>query len=107
VADSGSALVRSCFLQRDKLLATTSGILAGDERLVTRLRREPMFRALLWTSDLSRSKQLCGICYWNVGTKFPCLAYDSQSSAELACRAEAHDRWLDGIRATVCLKEAR
>ena len=103
VADSIRAGANLVSFSGDKLLGgPQAGILAGDRELVTRLRRNPMFRALrldkLIYQALETTLRNLSLERWD---QIPALHMISQSSAELRARAERITGWLDGIRATV------
>jgi L-seryl-tRNA(Ser) seleniumtransferase len=100
VADSLRAGVSLVSFSGDKLLGgPQAGILAGDRRLITRLRRNPMFRALrldkLIYQALETTLRNLLLERWD---QIPALRMISQSSQELRIRAEAFARRLSGIR---------
>ncbi|HEV2689564.1 MAG TPA: L-seryl-tRNA(Sec) selenium transferase [Bryobacteraceae bacterium] len=87
----------------DKLLGgPQAGILAGQRILVTRLRRNPMFRALrldkLIYQALETTLRNLLLERWN---QIPALQMISFSSEELRARAERLAARLDGIRTSV------
>jgi L-seryl-tRNA(Ser) seleniumtransferase len=103
VADSIRAGANLVSFSGDKLLGgPQAGILAGDRELVTRLRRNPMFRALrldkLIYQALETTLRNLLLERWD---QIPTLRMISQSSAELRARAERLTGGMDGIRATV------
>jgi L-seryl-tRNA(Ser) seleniumtransferase len=103
VADSIRAGANLVSFSGDKLLGgPQAGILAGDRALMTRLRRNPMFRALrldkLIYQALETTLRNLLLEHWD---QIPALRMISQSSAELRARAERMTGWMDGIRATV------
>jgi L-seryl-tRNA(Ser) seleniumtransferase len=100
VADSLRAGVSLVSFSGDKLLGgPQAGILAGDRRLITRLRRNPMFRALrldkLIYQALETTLRNLLLERWD---QIPALRMISQSSQELRIRAEAFARRLSGVR---------
>ena len=100
VADSLRAGVSLVSFSGDKLLGgPQAGILAGDRQLITRLRRNPMFRALrldkLIYQALETTLRNLLLERWD---QIPALRMISQSSQELRIRAEAFARRLSGIR---------
>jgi len=103
VADSVRAGANLVSFSGDKLLGgPQAGILAGDRELVTRLRRNPMFRALrldkLIYQALETTLRNLLLERWD---QIPALRMISQSADELRTRAERMAKRLDGIRATV------
>ncbi|HLK19513.1 MAG TPA: L-seryl-tRNA(Sec) selenium transferase [Bryobacteraceae bacterium] len=87
----------------DKLLGgPQAGILAGDPRLVTRLRRNPMFRALrldkLIYQSLETTLRHVLLERWD---QIPILRMISISADELRTRAERFAARLDGVSAEV------
>jgi len=99
VADSIRAGASLISFSGDKLLGgPQAGILAGDHRLVTRLRRNPMFRALrldkLIYQSLETTLRNILLERWH---EIPALAMIRQTSAELRARAEHFRTSLDGI----------
>jgi L-seryl-tRNA(Ser) seleniumtransferase len=87
----------------DKLLGgPQAGILAGDAKLVARLRRNPMFRALrldkLIYQALETTLRNLVLERWD---QIPALRMISQSSAELLARSERLVGHLDGLGASV------
>ncbi|HXA67192.1 MAG TPA: L-seryl-tRNA(Sec) selenium transferase [Bryobacteraceae bacterium] len=100
VGDSLSAGVSLVSFSGDKLLGgPQAGILAGDRRLITRLRRNPMFRALrldkLIYQALETTLRNLLLERWD---QIPALRMIAQSSHELRTRAEAFAHRLSGIR---------
>jgi L-seryl-tRNA(Ser) seleniumtransferase len=103
VADSIRAGANLVSFSGDKLLGgPQAGILAGDRAVVTRLRRNPMFRALrldkLIYQALETTLRNLLLERWD---RIPALRMISQSSAELRHRAERVRGWLDGVRSTI------
>jgi L-seryl-tRNA(Ser) seleniumtransferase len=103
VADSLRAGVSLVSFSGDKLLGgPQAGVLAGDRRLITRLRRNPMFRALrldkLIYQALETTLRNLLLERWD---QIPVLRMISQSSQELRIRAEAFARRLSGIRSEI------
>jgi L-seryl-tRNA(Ser) seleniumtransferase len=103
VADSIRAGVNLVSFSGDKLLGgPQAGILAGDADLVTRLRRNPMFRALrldkLIYQALETTLRNLVFEHWD---RIPALRMISQSSEELRARSERMLGRLDGLRASV------
>ena len=103
VADSLRAGVSLVSFSGDKLLGgPQAGILAGDHRLITRLRRNPMFRALrldkLIYQALETTLRNLLLERWD---QIPALRMISQSGQELRIRAEAFVRRLSGIRSEI------
>jgi L-seryl-tRNA(Ser) seleniumtransferase len=103
VADSIRAGANLVSFSGDKLLGgPQAGILAGDRALVTRLRRNPMFRALrldkLIYQALETTLRNLLLERWD---QIPALRMISQSADELRVRAEGLARRLDGIRNAV------
>jgi len=87
----------------DKLLGgPQAGILAGDKELVSRLRRNPMFRALrldkLIYQALETTLRNLLLERWD---RIPALRMISMPSAELRTRANRVAGQLDGIRVEV------
>ena len=87
----------------DKLLGgPQAGILAGDQRLVTRLRRNPMFRALrldkLIYQALETTLRNLLLERWD---QIPALRMISLSSEELRARVQSLATRLDGLSAQV------
>ena len=100
VADSLRAGVNLVSFSGDKLLGgPQAGILAGDRPLITRLRRNPMFRALrldkLIYQALETTLRNLVLERWD---QIPTLRMISQSSEELFTRTEAFARRLSGLR---------
>jgi L-seryl-tRNA(Ser) seleniumtransferase len=103
VADSIQAGVNLVSFSGDKLLGgPQAGVLAGDRQLVTRLRRNPMFRALrldkLIYQALETTLRNLLLERWD---RVPALRMISTPSDELRARAERFAVGLDGIRANV------
>jgi L-seryl-tRNA(Ser) seleniumtransferase len=103
VGDSLRAGVSLVSFSGDKLLGgPQAGILAGDRRLITRLRRNPMFRALrldkLIYQALETTLRNLLLERWD---QIPALRMISQSSQTLRTRAEAFARRLSGIRTEI------
>jgi len=103
VGDSIRAGVNLVSFSGDKLLGgPQAGILAGDAGLVSRLRRNPMFRALrldkMIYQALETTLRLLVLERWD---QIPALRMISQSSAGLRVRAERFCGRLDGVRAEV------
>jgi L-seryl-tRNA(Ser) seleniumtransferase len=97
VGDSLSAGVNLVTFSGDKLLGgPQAGILAGDEALIQRLRRNPMYRALrldkLITQSLETTLRLLLLERW---TQIPALAMISLPAGEVRTRAV---RLLEGMR---------
>ncbi len=103
VADSIRAGANLVSFSGDKLLGgPQAGILAGDAELVTRLRRNPMFRALrvdkMIYQALETTLRLLVLERWD---QIPALRMISQSSDALRARSEGLLARLDGVRAEV------
>jgi L-seryl-tRNA(Ser) seleniumtransferase len=103
VADSIRAGVNLVSFSGDKLLGgPQAGILAGDAALVTRLRRNPMFRALrvdkMIYQALETTLRLLVLERWD---QIPALRMISQSSEALRGRSEGLLSRLQGVRAEV------
>jgi L-seryl-tRNA(Ser) seleniumtransferase len=103
VADSLRGGVSLVSFSGDKLLGgPQAGVLAGERRLITRLRRNPMFRALrldkLIYQALETTLRNLLLERWD---QIPALRMISQSSQELRIRAEAFARRLSGIRSEI------
>ncbi len=103
VAESIRAGVNLVSFSGDKLLGgPQAGILAGDAALITRLRRNPMFRALrldkLIYQALETTLRNLVLERWD---QVPALRMISQSSEQLRARSENMLRRLDGLRASV------
>jgi L-seryl-tRNA(Ser) seleniumtransferase len=103
VADSVRAGISLVSFSGDKLLGgPQAGIIAGEPRLVTRLRRNPMFRALrldkLIYQALETTLRNLLLERWD---QIPALRMISQSSHELRCRSEAFTSRLSGIRTEI------
>ena len=103
VSDSIRAGASLVSFSGDKLLGgPQAGILAGDRRLITRLRRNPMFRALrldkLIYQALETTLRNLVLERWD---QIPALRMISQSSQELRARAESFARRLSGLRTEV------
>ena len=103
VGDSLRAGVSLISFSGDKLLGgPQAGILAGERRLVTRLRRNPMFRALrldkLIYQALETTLRSLLLERWD---QIPALRMIAQSPHELRTRAEAFARRLSGARAQI------
>jgi L-seryl-tRNA(Ser) seleniumtransferase len=103
VADSIRAGVNLVSFSGDKLLGgPQAGILAGDAELVTRLRRNPMFRALrvdkMIYQALETTLRLLVLERWD---QIPALRMIAQSSEALRARSESVLSRLRGVRAEV------
>jgi L-seryl-tRNA(Ser) seleniumtransferase len=103
VGDSLRAGVNLVSFSGDKLLGgPQAGILAGDRRLVTRLRRNPMFRALrldkLIYQALETTLRNLLLERWD---QIPALRMISQSTHELRTRAEAFAQRLRAVRTEI------
>ena len=103
VGDSLRAGVNLVSFSGDKLLGgPQAGILAGEQRLITRLRCNPMFRALrldkLIYQALETTLRNLVLERWD---QIPALRMISQSSQELLSRAEAFARRLSGLRVEI------
>jgi len=100
VADSIRAGVNLVSFSGDKLLGgPQAGILAGDRELITRLRRNPMFRALrldkLIYQALETTLRNLLLERWD---QIPALRMISQSRDELRARSERFSQHFDGVR---------
>jgi L-seryl-tRNA(Ser) seleniumtransferase len=87
----------------DKLLGgPQAGILAGERRLITRLRRNPMFRALrldkLIYQALETTLRNLLLERWD---QIPALRMISQSTQELRTRAESFAERLRAVRTEI------
>ena len=103
VGDSLRAGVSLVSFSGDKLLGgPQAGILAGDRRLIARLRRNPMFRALrldkLIYQALETTLRNLLLEHWD---QIPALRMIAQSPHELRTRAEAFAGRLCGIHSEV------
>jgi len=103
VSDSLRAGVNLVSFSGDKLLGgPQAGILAGDVQLVTRLRRNPMFRALrldkLIYQALETTLRNLVLERWD---QVPALGMISQSGEELRERSRVFHARLDAVRAEV------
>ena len=103
VSDSIRAGANLVSFSGDKLLGgPQAGILAGDRPLITRLRRNPMFRALrldkLIYQALETTLRNLLLERWD---QVPALRMISQSAEELRARSEHCVGRLDGLRAEV------
>jgi L-seryl-tRNA(Ser) seleniumtransferase len=103
VGDSLRAGVNLVSFSGDKLLGgPQAGILAGDRRLITRLRRNPMFRALrldkLIYQALETTLRNLLLERWD---QIPALRMISQSTQELRTRAEAFAQRLRAVRTEI------
>ena len=103
VSDSIRAGVNLVSFSGDKLLGgPQAGILAGDPELVTRLRRNPLFRALrldkLIYQALETTLRNLVLERWD---QIPAIAMIRQSSGELRARSHQFLSRLDGIRASL------
>ena len=103
VADSIRAGVNLVSFSGDKLLGgPQAGILAGDAALITRLRRNPMFRALrldkLIYQALETTLRNLVLERWD---QIPALRMIAQSSEELRARSQKLVGRLNGLRASV------
>src|SRR5271165_594540 len=103
VADSIRAGANLVSFSGDKLLGgPQAGILAGDAELVTRLRRNPMFRALrvdkMIYQALETTLRFLVLERWD---QIPALRMISESSEALRARSEGLLSRLSGVRAEV------
>jgi L-seryl-tRNA(Ser) seleniumtransferase len=103
VGDSLRAGVNLVSFSGDKLLGgPQAGILAGDAKLVARLRRNPMFRALrldkMIYQALETTLRHLVLERWD---QIPALRMIALSSEELLARSERLCRELSGLRAEV------
>jgi L-seryl-tRNA(Ser) seleniumtransferase len=103
VADSLKAGVDLVSFSGDKLLGgPQAGILAGKNEIVTRLRRNPLFRALrldkLIYLALENTLRSIVLERWE---EVPALAMIRQSAAAVRARAEALTARVPGLRAAV------
>jgi L-seryl-tRNA(Ser) seleniumtransferase len=103
VGDSLRAGVNLVSFSGDKLLGgPQAGILAGERRLITRLRRNPMFRALrldkLIYQALETTLRNLLLERWD---QIPALRMIAQSNQELQIRAEGFALRLRGVRAEI------
>jgi len=103
VGDSLRAGVNLVSFSGDKLLGgPQAGILAGDRQLITRLRRNPMFRALrldkLIYQALETTLRNLLLERWD---QIPALRMISQSTQELRTRAEAFAQRLRAVRTEI------
>jgi L-seryl-tRNA(Ser) seleniumtransferase len=103
VSDSLKAGADLVSFSGDKLLGgPQAGILAGREELVTRLRRNPLFRALrldkLIIQSLENTLRSLLLERWD---EVPALAMIRQSAAAVRARAEAIVARVPGLRAEV------
>jgi L-seryl-tRNA(Ser) seleniumtransferase len=103
VGDSLQAGVSLVSFSGDKLLGgPQAGILAGDRRLITRLRRNPMFRALrldkLIYQALETTLRNLLLERWD---QIPALRMIAQSSEQLRTRAEAFAQRLASVRTEI------
>jgi L-seryl-tRNA(Ser) seleniumtransferase len=103
VGDSLRAGVSLVSFSGDKLLGgPQAGILAGERRLITRLRRNPMFRALrldkLIYQALETTLRNLLLERWD---QIPALRMISQSTQELRTRAEAFAQRLRAVRTEI------
>jgi len=103
VGDSLRAGASLVSFSGDKLLGgPQAGILAGERRLITRLRRNPMFRALrldkLIYQALETTLRSLLLERWD---EIPALRMISQSSQQLRARAESFTGRLSGIRSEI------
>jgi len=103
VADSLRAGVSLVSFSGDKLLGgPQAGILAGDPQLITRLRRNPMFRALrldkLIYQALETTLRNLLLERWD---QIPALRMISTSPEELRARSERFAQKLQGLRVEV------
>jgi L-seryl-tRNA(Ser) seleniumtransferase len=103
VADSLRAGVNLVSFSGDKLLGgPQAGILAGDPELISRLRRNPLFRALrldkLIYQGLETTLRNLVLERWD---QIPALRMIRQSSDELRARSQEFLSRLDGIRASL------
>jgi L-seryl-tRNA(Ser) seleniumtransferase len=103
VSDSVRAGVNLVSFSGDKLLGgPQAGILAGDRRMIERLRRNPMFRALrldkLIYQVLETTLKNLLLERWD---QIPALAMISASAVDLRARAERVAGMLGGVRSEV------
>ena len=103
VSDSIRAGVNLVSFSGDKLLGgPQAGILVGDPRLIERLRRHPMFRALrldkLIYQALETTLRNLLLERWD---QIPALAMISTSAEDLRARAQRVAAMLDGVRSEV------
>jgi L-seryl-tRNA(Ser) seleniumtransferase len=103
VGDSLRAGVSLVSFSGDKLLGgPQAGILAGERQLITRLRRNPMFRALrldkLIYQALETTLRNLLLERWD---QIPALWMISQSGQRLRTRAEGFARRLSGLRTEI------
>jgi len=103
VGDSLRAGVSLVSFSGDKLLGgPQAGILAGERRLITRLRRNPMFRALrldkLIYQALEATLRNLLLERWD---QIPALMMISQSTQELRTRAESFAQRLRAVRTEI------
>ena len=103
VTDSIRAGVSLVSFSGDKLLGgPQAGILAGDRRLVTRLRRNPMFRALrldkLIYQALEATLRSLLLERWD---EIPALHMIAQSSEQLRLRAQCFAERLEDLRVEI------
>ncbi len=103
VSDSLQAGVSLVSFSGDKLLGgPQAGLLAGEAKLVARLRRNPMFRALrldkLIYQALETTLRDILLERWD---QIPALRMISMTADDLRARAERFAAALDGVRASV------
>jgi L-seryl-tRNA(Ser) seleniumtransferase len=103
VADSLRAGVNLVSFSGDKLLGgPQAGILAGEPKLLARMRRNPIFRALrldkLIYQALETTLRNLLLERWD---RIPALRMISQSSEELRARSEQLKSRLNGVRAEI------
>jgi L-seryl-tRNA(Ser) seleniumtransferase len=103
VGDSLRTGVSLVSFSGDKLLGgPQAGILAGERRLITRLRRNPMFRALrldkLIYQALETTLRNLLLERWD---QIPALRMIAQSADQLRARAEVFAHRLSGIRTEI------
>jgi len=103
VGDSLRAGVSLVSFSGDKLLGgPQAGILAGERRLITRLRRNPMFRALrldkLIYQALETTLRNLLLERWD---QIPALRMISRSAQELRTRAESFAQRLPALRTEI------
>ncbi|HTR38011.1 MAG TPA: L-seryl-tRNA(Sec) selenium transferase [Bryobacteraceae bacterium] len=108
VSDSLRSGINLVSFSGDKLLGgPQAGILAGDAKLVARLRRNPMFRALrldkLIYQALETTLRNLVLERWD---QIPALRMIAQSSEELRTRSRQLLGRLDGLRAEVIQGES-
>ena len=103
VSDSLQAGTSLVSFSGDKLLGgPQAGLLAGDAKLVTRLRRNPMFRALRLDKLIYQALEITLrnllLERWE---RVPALSMIMASTSDLGARAELFSAKLEGVRARV------